>query len=375
MGKGKQEDTGAIFFSYEEGNQNSRDIVERVRKFFESWRVTCHVVREHVSGQAPRDEIKRLILQESDVFLQVFGDDFKITEWMRTEVHWAETATRVEWPPAVLFTERTRHDARFRELKEPGTWPMYQIDDPEKARVFLTSMLVKLGRLGKNPGKIELPSWCRRESGIQLDALEEFIRSFRGSHERGLKSVYTERADAVRKALLPRMERFEDKGGMVRMAGFTLKRFVHPEEELGEIFQRALEGKGKARLLALDPMCSAAVERARIESPGRKHPQKSLLGIDGKKVRDHYFPKKRARYLPETLDYRYYKTPYVGLVVFDDEAFVELYHLGQQVGDKGICGKVPVLLFGRRDEEDCFYNLVSSHFDNLWELGQSFSNI
>ena len=62
-----------------------------------------------------------------------------------------------------------------------------------------------------------------------------------------------------------------------------------------------------------------------------------------------------------------YQTPYVGMVLFDDIIFVEIYHLGndgEKSEEKTICGRVPVMVVRN---ESPFYKLFSTHFERVWE--------
>ena len=58
-------------------------------------------------------------------------------------------------------------------------------------------------------------------------------------------------------------------------------------------------------------------------------------------------------------------TPYAGLILFEDEAYVEIYHISERIQDRGICGQVPILILKRRSEKALF-ELFESHFKSVW---------
>jgi hypothetical protein len=161
----------------------------------------------------------------------------------------------------------------------------------------------------------------------------------------------------------------------VKMLGFTLNRFVVPNKirrknkknertfDIGGAIKKAIEENGaKVRLLLLKRTCSAATERIKIESEGE--PQENIILLNDSVEVENYWKDTLSE---KGIELKYYETPYAGMVIFDDEAFIELYHLGSKIKDQNICGHVPILKVKKLDEEEALYEMFESHFENVWE--------
>ena len=360
-----------IFISFNERDAKSESIAVDLEKFFQLWGRQCDLILHKRSMANIRDTIRKGV-DESKLMLQLFTKNSSPTPWMEQEFDWFREnngRNAVKY----LFTEDTdKADPYQRNLQaeaKKGKIAYVKIDDAIEADRFLSSILFDKNYACPGSGKIVLPPFCqqtKRSDEISLQELEEFIKNFRHASNRGLVSVYPNK-DEPKVRIESRIESMKE-GELVRMIGFTLHRYVHPENKkgLGKIFVEAIQRGVEAKLLILKRSCSAAKERMRIESDALNEDDyaNAILSKDNIAVSEYFL---KENEFADKVEIRYYKTPYVGMVLFDDVIFVEIYHLGddnKEIEELTICGRVPVLVVRNNSP---FYNIFSSHFDRVWE--------
>ncbi|MBI4825208.1 MAG: toll/interleukin-1 receptor domain-containing protein [Nitrospirae bacterium] len=365
-----------VFISFHEENNKSAYIADELKKFFTDWKVIHHIVKDKITIKNPGKIILESI-RASDCFLQIFTDSSR-SEWMKKEWAWAKDQ-KMERDGAfniiVLTTSYCDKNEDFtkeiKNIKKAG-YRVERIDEEDKARNILSGILVNYKKLLKDQhGKIELPDFCKTQAEkeqIELGHVGEFIMNFIGAYKRGLKSVYPDRKSIIN-LLEKRLRRLRNDGGEVKMLGLALRRYTIPSEDevkedegnVGQLFWDAINdesNRSNARLLLLKLECDSAKERIKIESPDAMTEDESRLFKASKKVQQKYVGHRNVKI-------GYYYTPYVGMVIFEDEAYVELYHLGTQIKDKAICGHVPIMLIKKNPDEG-LYELFDSHFENVW---------
>ncbi|MCX5886333.1 MAG: hypothetical protein NT096_10565 [Proteobacteria bacterium] len=379
MGKNRKEKS-VIFISYHEGIPESRKIAVELEQFFKKWGHRCKLIIHSRTTKVTEDAIMEE-LGKSTWLLQLFTTDPESSKWMERERLWFEGKhhgkLNLKDAIKVLFTKDTpREDSSFNNLNaqaELGKLHLIQIDDPDQAQKTLSSIVFDKYFEDDQIGDIVLPECCRKPPDpdeIQLQALELFINNFRQANRRGLVSVYPDKWRTLDQ-IKSHLEQLNN-GDSVRMMGFTLHRYVvsdvKKEGGTGKYFKAAINRGATARLLLLDQNCPAAIERVKIENPEKDFPN-TVFYNDSVEVNNSY---KEEKYRDCVLR-KFYKTPYVGLVLFKDEIFVELYHLGHD-GEKDksgmketICGRVPVLVIKK---DSPFYKLFDSHFERVWEIAE-----
>lgn len=360
-----------LFLSFDYGNQLAQRITSELVAWFKPWNITA--IR--MDDRETVDFEKRISasIKTANLFVQVVTPGSSKREWLAKERHWAEQAHGKNKNKPSEFVFLLTEDIS-ESWKPPSSLPskpkVYRI--PRDANRGLTAILRQATGL-TSIGGISLPPFCRAESGVhlRLEELIELLHNYSDGYKKGLVAVYSDRQQpSARERLRGRMEQLAKVGGTVRMAGFTLSAYVLPPKRSGEtmcgdVFQKALRHRStRACLMLLDVKSLAAEERCSIESPD--------LGADAILYRDSMRVCKRFPIDDEKrVSVKFYKSPYIGLVLFDDLVFVEIYHLGTEGGsttaEKGICGQAPYLVFrNQSDDNVCMYKLFSSHFDNLW---------
>jgi len=359
----------SIFLSYHEKSLKSSLIVNQLEEFFKSWKISCHHIKWQETTSPPEPIIIEA-LKKSDYFIQIFTDKPGLSKWMITE--WTTwnllisglSPKKFQINPIVFYTKDTNFDIKaFDEIRihrDTGKLRVVQIDNSDEAEPTLLGILKETGSLPRRHGKICLPECCEKNDGpkgIQVHHLNRFLKNFYDASHKGLECVYPDRK-AAWQSLIDRITILQ-KNEEVRFIGFTLKRYVHPSHQdgIGEKFESAIRHENvTAKFLILDRYCRAAVERSKIESKGEKH-LNSLLFRDNKDVYDYWKKEKNV-------EIRFYRSPYAGMVLFNDLAFVELYHLGDDIADENMCGHVPILQI-RGDNP--FYLIFERHFNNIWK--------
>lgn len=367
-----------VFISFHDEITESIKIAQELERFFKQWGHYCELVRHTKTTTVTERKIKDN-LRACRWFLQLFTTDPSPSDWMNRERRWFEGMydEKLDLKDVVKFlytADSRRKGKEFQKIKaqaDEGKIDFIQIDSEDKAKNVLPAILFD-GYLGKDQiGDVVLPECCRKPidpNEIQLKALEDFIGNFRHANTRGLVSVLPDKW----KTLEPLKSQFQQakEGDEIRMIGFTLNRYVFSEDEdreaaTGAYFKSAIERGGTARLLLLDQNFHAAKERVKIESPG-EYFKNTVFYNDSVEVNNFY---KQGQYT-QKVKIKYYKTPYVGMVLFRDRIFVELYHLGhdgekdEKAKKRTICGRVPVLVIKK---DSPFYKLFDSHFERIWE--------
>lgn len=365
-----------VFLSFEHNNPKSEPTMSELRKFFSEWGCRVEVARNEPRVDPVEKAVCKMIGQ-CDYFLQILTDTTQ-SEWMKKEWLAAETCSAFHQRPRRVYLAYTEDAKRNRasaklihELEQhelPHVVP-FQIDNEESARPILEGLLVELERLDPVAhGKIELPACnCASDEAETKDyrgmvrALEGFVDSFQKAMQLGLEQIEVDR-DQAQSRLRSRFENAQDE--KIKMLGFTLRRYVDPEHDsgLGGKLQQAMDSRRvKLDLLLLDPHCDAARQRIAIESPKARH-EESLLVKDSTLVTTYLSARS------DKVTWKYYRHPYVGLVIFSDLLFVECYHLSKNVGADGICGQVPIMVARRGS---FFYRLFESHFQSVWDAPEA----
>ncbi|HEX5736838.1 MAG TPA: hypothetical protein VF131_28660 [Blastocatellia bacterium] len=368
------EENPDVFLSYYSGNNKSIEIKNKLAEFLKDWKIKYFDFTEAQTLGSPEDHTLDN-LKRARFFLQIFTDHNNSREWMREEWVAAKFFLRTSGFPmeriVILHTNQT--DLKHRTFNQLRGWlewlriPKYNLDDEKQVQNCLYAILIETGRIiHEKHGEVRMPTFTQPPvvaERITLEVVEEFISNFKDVSKKGLERFYADREE-----LTPRLEKklkeLKDSRGLIRMLGFTLNDYVFPKKEgLGTLFRSAIKNHAKARLLLLDRNCKAARDRAKIESPGIKYEQ-SKFYTDSEPV--------CALYSQEPdVEIRHYDTPYLGLIICEDEAFVEIYHLGKKKGDEGkkedqeICGHVPIWVV-RNDGKHGLYQLFESHFEEVW---------
>lgn len=367
-----------IFISYKHDEERSFNIANQLSSFFNEWeRITCRLI-ENEESTVPASDLISQKLEDADYLIQIINKRNGPSVWMKTEWDAAGTMAgltkeKMHKPIAFYTNIVNLNDNNCEYLKTALTTQKNKIIniDTQNAGPTIIGILVETGRLSPKHGGVTVPDFCLKHNDpdeIALKALYEFIGNFHHAHKRGLLGVYPNKDKAMER-LAPMLEKIAD-GDTIKMIGFTLHRFVHPDHNdgIGKSFLKAIEKENvKAQLLIINPDCSAAQERMKVESKiidGNY--TEAILSIDSKDVVSYYKHEK----FNNKVEIKYYRTPYSGIVILDDILFLECYHLGHDgIEDDGktICGRVPVMFFKKGSP---FYELYNSHFTRLWERGE-----
>jgi len=388
-------ENNAIFISYHEKNRKSVEIADQLRRFFESWKRPCKQVAFNRDKRVPRTQILE-DLASSCTLLQVFTSDAEASKWMEYE-RAAFEGMRVGFDlrdsVKVLYTSETHKNifgdetvlSSWNEIQShaaAGLLDLVKIDDEAEASRLLVSILFDGTHSPKQPeAKLLLPECCcppkqPAEPDInELKSLKDFLFNYIDAYDLGLMCVYRDKDEAMDQ-IKHRLKELKD-GELVRMMGFTLHRYVHPlrpkdKQGTGVVFEQAIKNGAIARILLLDRESDAARERMKIESPEeyKKDISEAVLYRDSEAVETYYRGKELYG---GRIEIFYYQTPYVGMVLFENCIFVEIYHLGEDPMDvtknATICGKVPVL---RIKENSQFYRIFNSHFERQYKIAKDF---
>ena len=384
-----QQTPDAIFISFHEGIPESLDIAHQLQEFFKGWGRECSLVMSQKKKAPPEKTIHEELMRTS-IFLQLFTVDPEPSDWMKEEMSLFgyEIGRRNPSPHRgdvvkYLYTQDTVNAletdggpdrfSHFRSIQtqtKEGRLHLVRIDQPEDAQRLLSAILFEDRYPGKDFGDIVLPECCRQDTALdyKLQDLRTFLGNFVDAYERGLKGVFAVREKAQRQieAALHSLKPKE----MARMIGFTLRSYVDPDKGgTGRAFEAAMGRGAEARLLLLNPNSQAGRQRMAIESPGVPS-NKTTLCQDSQEVAKKY----AGDEWKEKVKIRYYSTPYFGMVLFPDRAFVEIYHLGhdgeKEEEGKGelICGRVPIMVLQKGTP---FYRLFASHFDSIWHMSRA----
>ncbi|MEW6089089.1 MAG: hypothetical protein AB1498_12385 [bacterium] len=353
-----------VFISFKESNEKSEQIVEQFKKFFNEWNnLNYSIVRSELTKGKNREDTVQDCLNKSTCFLQILTDH-KESDWLTKELYWAQM---IKLKIFVLYTNDA--DRKTIDSLKNERLDIYEIIDEKNCQRIFKEILFLNKRLPKKCGKIELPDCCLKpqKQQIEIDRVKEFISNFYEASMRGLIGVYPNR-DSVINSLEKRFEKLSSEKGEIRMLGFTLRRYVMPykkdekgneqENKIGRLFESAITNGVNAKMLLLSKNCYAAKERTKIENEDKVHKQSDLV-IHSNEVSSKYLSYKNVKI-------KYYETPYTGMIIFDDEVYVELYHLGKEIKDKNLCGHVPILLI-KKGQEEGYYDLFEHHFDNIWK--------
>ncbi len=373
----KPKGTKKVFISYKSDDDRSVEIKDQLEEFFNNWGLECKPV-DRIENIDPPKIIIDTELRTSHYLIQIFNRQEKPSPWMRKE--WDEAQNFHKYGEnmrmlAAFYTTETPIDnesfRRYVTDRNRGEKRIINIDKEKKnAETTIQGIVINAGVLNKTHGKIILPDFCyfpQDPSDISLEAFEDFIECFRDAYEKGLSKVYPDK-DKPTAWIVKRLRSMKD-GEKVRMLGFTLNRFIYPENKrgIGDVFEQVLSTHDcKAELLIFDRDCQAAHDRMKIETYGdyKKGPKYTLLYKDNENV-EKYYSKKKWK---DRITIKKYSTPYMGMVIFNDMILVEIYHLGddgEEKTDKNICGRVP-LLFIQGDTP--FYKLFESHFERVWGI-------
>lgn len=387
-----------VFLSYDEKLKNSIKIADELDRFFKSWEVTCHVIRKAEIKGDISSYINETI-SKSNWFIHIFTDNPNMSPWMKKELDMfkyihhnklkEETAMWAAiFTPQYKMNEIYNNDSVIQHEIIAGKRDCISISNRQKLKNLLCSILVDKEKLLKKHGEVKIPDFgIKIESipderdKINFEKLKEFINNFHDSYEGGLECIYRDKNVAMKRILLHFEKLKQDD--CVKMLGFTLRRYVHNKDRdgndnyPGQLFTEALNSQGcKAKLLLLHEECFAMHERSKIESP-EEYDENDLSGTilysDRNDVIkycvDNKWYSKNRNGDQNIVSIKKYCTPYIGIVLFNEKAFVELYHLGKDPeaiseSKKTICGEVPVLVFKKGTT---FYKIFESHFDNIWE--------
>lgn len=354
-----------VFLSYHEENVKSAEIVKQLGEFLKNWEIECFVMKWEEQTDPPKEKINKA-LAVSDYLLQLFTDWPKASKWMKIEWEAANSFLYAKEKrmhrPIVLFTDETNVASRsFGEIKrerDKGTILAVRVNE---AIPTLYGLMVECGIFKKQHGEIVFPMCCRpgpTPEKIELGHVGHFIQNFSEANRRGLECIYPDRSAAME--VLKNKFGSLRKGEKIRMLGVTLNRYVYPNNPkgIGKTFEATIKRGVRAYILILDPKCQAAKERADIESLGIAY-KESLFFVDNQAVKSYYANSNFRNKVEITT----YNSPYVGLVLFKDEVYIELYHIAEELRDANLCGHVPVLV-ARKDS--IYYQLFNSHFESLW---------
>jgi len=360
-----------IFISYHENLDESFFIAEELKEYYEKWGLRCVLIKDKRSISDPRQTIAKA-LGETDFLLQLYTNDPSPTDWMQREWEQYEIirmSKNMKENRAVLHTKDTNLNdpffEKFIKKGKSGELLVWQIDDEKDCRVAVETILEHSKRLVEPHGKVVLPEFCLSRiphlRGLRSSQVANFFHNFYEANLKGLECVYPDRLAAL--GSVEQKINSLREGEKVRMLGITLKRYVLPDPEhpksTGKYFESAIERGAEADLLQLNPKCPAAKHRAEIETPDKAY-EKSTLFTEGEAVRSFY---KNKPEFNGKVKIEFYDFPYVGILLFKDEIYIELYHVGKELQFPNICGHVPILV-ARKDSD--FYKLFESHFVSLW---------
>ncbi len=367
-----------VFVSYKSDDDRSREILEQLVIFFERWGLDCQPVDRKESTDVPQESVNKE-LGESHYLIQLINQQKEPSQWMKIEWDVAKTLIKTHHMVmriAFYTAETPINTTEFKEYAKAhkdGTEWIINVDmDKSAAGKRIEAILKDAEALKEKHGEIVLPAFCyhpRDTSEISLKSFQDFIDNFRHAHSKGLSSVYPDKYKPTA-WLLNRLKKLKN-GEKVRMLGFTLNRYVYPKNKkgIGEFFRRAvINNNCKAELLIFDRECKASHDRMKIESPAdyERNYKKATLYKDNEDVEKYYTSKQwKGRVF-----IRKYRTPYMGMLIFDDMILVEIYHLGhdgKEFNEKTICGRVPVLFIRAGTP---FYKLFKSHFERVWEIAK-----
>lgn len=218
--------------------------------------------------------------------------------------------------------------------------------------------------------------------------------------ETGIRHIYRDRGTSDESYITSLLENLDKipENGEVKIIGVTLARFFGPnynKELLTAIF-RLLRRNVKFKLLMLDPRSKDAISRAYIDQSElvSKHGYvaSTILNDSLAVIRRLKLPTSDWVIQPSLIDriknqieVRLYDTnPVLHLIIMNKYSFVELYHNGG--GDyirealkrhedysnlPNYTGFVPVF---QVNKFSLFGELMTSHFDNIWDSGYSKSH-
>jgi len=330
-------------------------------------------------------------LKESGYFLWIIEKDEIPTFWMQKEWEWFEEEHEGDFakkssPRAIFCPDYTDIADQF---KRNSSKKIMEIGDEISSaniecnikRSECQSGLIRLMKyyevIRKEHGEIVFPEFCSSSPKIDASEIGEMFEGFAKAIQQGLIKVYPDKNMAMQQIA----ENFRSltRNSQMKMLGFTLRRYIDgTENNFRALFKTAIEKKDcRLQILTLNPKCTAAVERMHIESPkefekDKSRGSKTVFFKDRKAVVEYcvengwYMGKGQKN----KVEMKTYHTPYIGLVIFDEEIFIEIYHLGnngermEQTEERTICGRVPVFVV-RRDTP--FYKLFNSHFDTVWK--------
>jgi hypothetical protein len=377
-GERNHEGTKKLFISYKIGDERSIEIINHLQAFFSSWGIECYVAELAEDTRSPEGSILEN-LQASQYLIQILNNQGRPSRWMREEWDIATVLQRTKNGIQAIYafyTSETPINTRpyrtYLNFRKEGKHRIVNIDkDKRELQAIFKSILIDANALNKKHGEIILPEFCyspRPPADINLKLFEDFLDNFKHAYNKGLTKIFPDK-DSSTEWLSQRMSNMK-KGEKVRMLGFTLFRYVYPNSDrrIGNIFEeKILKDNCTAELLIIDRACKAAHERMKIETPTeykKNNPNSALLYKDnGKVIRKFSLKKWNGK-----ISLKKYKSPYVGLVLFNDMILVEIYHLGddgEHRTNKNICGRVPILLIRSGTS---FYKLFDSHFTNVWKI-------
>jgi len=361
-----EETSERMFISYKESDNESINIAKQLRIYLEPWGIECVIIKN--KSYEGENDVKKIIFAElgrSNYFLQILASmprsDYMQIEW---ETAQAQYNLGLIKKPIVLHTDIVDNFGRGCDYHAT------RIGDEDGIQALLKGMLKH--KFYMQPRKLYLPECFRRKKRDErivfnnIDELLKYLENFKDVHDRGLERIYPSSKSIIERIENKFIELSKQPKKEVRLLGFTLKRFVIPDEDkpIGKAFKAAIDEGATAKLLLLDRECQAARERTSIESPDKPHKDSLLVTDNQKVVREYTHDEYKGK-----VDIRYYETPYFGMVLFEDEAFVETYNLGTEISGEslkeGFCGKVPIMLIRRGCD---LYPLFESHFENVWNL-------
>lgn len=161
----------------------------------------------------------------------------------------------------------------------------------------------------------------------------------------------------------------------VRFISITGRSLLIPAEKpakslLEEPFPRAIKNQVTFKGIVLDPKSGEAVFRSSIESPEAKSQEERLLQVDAREVANIRQKYKEAG-IAEDITRQHLKLKYTkrglafSLWLFNDLALIEPYHFGKRPSVHHLC-EFSQLIIPRFSESGIPYELLESHFANLW---------
>lgn len=374
MGLKPVDENSCLFLSYYSGSSKSVEIKDQLAHFLRDWKIRYFDFTETETLDSPENSMLEN-LRNARFFFQVFTDHDNSRKWMKEEWFAARALLRTAGFPmeriVILHTTQTNlQDNTFRDMRNALDWlriAKYNLDDEKQVQNLLYGILIETGRIiNDKHGEIKLPTFGQPpvvSDQSTLKIVKEFLQNFEDVSRKGLERFYADREE-----LLPQLERklmgLKEGDDPVRMLGFTLHDYVFPKTRgLGTVFKKAIRRGARARLLLLDRDCEAAKQRGKIES--------NVTVYEKSKFYRESWPVCRLYSIEQKVEIRHYHTPYVGLIIFDDEAYVEIYHLGKKEApmgkeeDQEMCGQVPIWVVKNRGRGG-LYQLFESHFEKVW---------